>query len=161
MTGAPQRPAVVAVVSYHDPIAAMTWLENAFGFETEALITDAEGTVAFAEMSFQGAPFQVMREWESEDLLGSARVRSPRSLEGAVTHFFRVSVPDLDSHCERARASGARITQEPKDQFYGDRTYRALDLEGHVWNFSQPVEQVSPDQIERRANLTIQKGRSG
>jgi uncharacterized glyoxalase superfamily protein PhnB len=155
------RPAVVAVVSYRDPIAAMRWLETAFGFETTTLVTDADGRVAFAEMSFVGAPLQVMGEWESDVLLGPARVRSPLSLEGVVTHFFRVTVPDLDAHCERARAAGARVTQEPKDQFYGERTYRALDLEGHVWNFSQPVEQVSPEEIERRSNLTIRKGRGG
>jgi uncharacterized glyoxalase superfamily protein PhnB len=151
------RPAVVTVVSYRDPIAAMRWLEGAFGFETTTLITDAEGGVAHAEMAYRDAPFGVMREWESEALLGPARIRSPLSLEGVNTQFFRVSVPDLDAHCERARAAGARIVQAPKDQFYGDRTYRALDLEGHVWNFSQPVEQVAPDEMERRANLTIRK----
>jgi uncharacterized glyoxalase superfamily protein PhnB len=151
------RPAVVATICYRDPIPAMTWLEKAFGFETTALITDETGKIAYAEMAYRDAPFCVMGEWESAALLGPARVRSPLSTEGAITQFFRVFVPDLDAHCDRARAAGARITQAPADQFYGDRTYRALDPEGHVWNFNQPVEQVSTQELERRGRLTVQK----
>lgn len=154
----PARPAVVASLSYRDPIAAMRWLEGAFGFETSVLITDADGGVAYAEMSYRDAPFGVMREWDSSALLGAARMRSPLSLDGANTQFFRVSVEDIDAHCERARTAGARITQEPADQFYGERTYRALDLEGHVWNFTQPVAEVPPEEIERSGGLKIEKG---
>lgn len=152
------RPAVVASLSYRDPIAAMRWLEAAFGFETSVLITDAHGGVAYAEMSWRDAPFGVMREWESEALLGPARIRSPRSLDGVNTQFFRVSVEEIDAHCERARAAGARITQDPADQFYGERTYRALDLEGHVWNFTQPFAEVAPEEMERSMGLKIEMG---
>lgn len=50
---------------------------------------------------------------------------------------------DLDAHCARARAAGAVIAAEPGDQFYGDRTYRAVDPEGHVWTFSRHVRDVT------------------
>ena len=50
-----------------------------------------------------------------------------------------VSTRDRD----RARAAGATIAQEPSDQFYGDRTYRAVDLEGHMWTFAEHVRDVT------------------
>jgi uncharacterized glyoxalase superfamily protein PhnB len=79
---------------------------------------------------------------------------SPASLGGAGSQFLRIAVTEpIDQHCERARAAGARITQAPEDQFYGDRTYRALDPEGHVWNFSQKVKDVSVEQMENAAGL--------
>jgi uncharacterized glyoxalase superfamily protein PhnB len=61
----------------------------------------------------------------------------------------------LDAHCERARAAGARITQEPAEQFYGSRVYRALDPEGHVWNFDQKIEDMSTADMEKASGLSI------
>jgi uncharacterized glyoxalase superfamily protein PhnB len=55
---------------------------------------------------------------------------------------------DLDEHCERARAAGAVIAAEPEDQFYGDRTYRALDPEQHCWTFSAHVRDVTRAEAE-------------
>ena len=62
----------------------------------------------------------------------------------------------MDAHCGRARAAGATILAEPSDQFYGDRTYRAVDLEGHVWSFGQTVRQVSREQAEAASGLKIE-----
>jgi len=76
-------------------------------------------------------------------------MKSPLSLGGAGTQFIRIHLTDgLDAHCERARAAGARITQAPTDQFYGARSYRALDPEGHVWNFDQTIATLSIAQME-------------
>ena len=64
-------------------------------------------------------------------------VRSPASVGGANTQSVHVQLPSgLDEHCERARRAGATIVAEPADQFYGDRTYSAFDLEGHRWSFA-------------------------
>jgi uncharacterized glyoxalase superfamily protein PhnB len=57
-------------------------------------------------------------------------------------------VDGLDAHCARARAAGAVIMQEPTEQFYGDRTYRAIDIEGHMWTFGQHVRDVSRAEAE-------------
>ena len=61
----------------------------------------------------------------------------------------------LDAHCARAREAGAVILQEPIDQFYGDRTYRARDPEGHVWTFGQTVRQVSREEAEKASGFKI------
>ncbi len=149
--------AFTPVVFYRDPLAALKWLEQAFGFETSLLVTDAEGKVGHAEMSFQGGQIGVGAEWGAAELIGPAKMRSPASLDGQGTQFIRVSMEKgLDEHCARADAAGARITQRPADQFYGARVYRALDLEGHVWNFDMAIADVSTADMEKASGLKIQ-----
>jgi len=150
-----QRPALVAGLFYKDPIAAMKWLEKAFGFETTTLFTDADGNLGYAEMEFRGAPISIGGEFGGP-LLGGAQMKSPLAFGGDGAQFMRVELEgDLDAHCERARAAGARITAEPEDQFYGARTYRATDPEGHIWNFSQEVRVVSGEEMEQASGLKI------
>lgn len=144
------------VVFYRDPIAAMRFLETAFGFETTMLVVDDAGQVGHSEMKVGPSSISVAGEWESTDLIGPAAMRSPASVGGAGTQFIRVHLTEgLDAHCERARAAGARITQEPADQFYGSRTYRALDPEGHVWNFDQQVRAMTTAEMEAASGLTF------
>lgn len=143
-------------VAYEDPLAAIEWLGRAFGFEIAILLTDDRGALAHAEMVFKDAHIGVMGEWQSVELLGPARVRSPKT-NGAVTQFIWVSVDDISAHCARARASGATIVQEPTDQPYGARTYRAIDPEGHVWSFRQPVKDVPNAEFEKSTGLTYVK----
>lgn len=139
---------------YRDPIAAIRFLEAAFGFETTMLVTDDAGNVGHSELRVGQAVISVGGEFASPDLLGPAAMKSPASLEGMGTQFMRVHITEgLDAHCERARAAGARITQEPADQFYGSRTYRALDPEGHVWNFDQVIKQMSVAEMEAASGL--------
>jgi uncharacterized glyoxalase superfamily protein PhnB len=139
---------------YRDPIAAIRFLEAAFGFETTMLVTDDAGNVGHSELRVGQAAISVGGEFASADLLGPAAMKSPASLEGMGTQFMRVHLTEgLDAHCERARAAGARITQEPADQFYGSRTYRALDPEGHVWNFDQVIKQLSVAEMEAASGL--------
>jgi uncharacterized glyoxalase superfamily protein PhnB len=140
---------------YRDPMAALRWLESAFGFETTSLVTDAEGRVGYSEMSFLGGTVSINSEFTG-DIIGGVRMVSPLELEGRCTQFIRVNLPDgIDEHCERARAAGARITQEPHDEFYGERTYRALDLEGHVWNFAQRIAQPTLAEMEAVTGLKM------
>jgi uncharacterized glyoxalase superfamily protein PhnB len=64
---------------------------------------------------------------------------------------------DIDAHCERARAAGADILQEPQTQFYGDRTYRARDPEGHIWTFGVTETEMTPEQWDKASGLTTKK----
>jgi uncharacterized glyoxalase superfamily protein PhnB len=144
------------VVFYKDPMAALRWLEKAFGFETSMLVTDAEGKVGHAEMKLGDGRVGVGGEFGSADLLGPAQMRSPASLGGQGTQFIRIALESgIDEHCARAEAAGARITQRPADQFYGARVYRALDPEGHVWNFDQTIADMSNADMEKASGLTI------
>jgi uncharacterized glyoxalase superfamily protein PhnB len=152
------RPVFVPSVFYKDALAALKWLEKAFGFETTTLVTDDEGRVGYSEMGFRGGFISVGGEWEGPPI-GSARMRSPASTDGIGSQFIRVNLNEgLDAHCEQARAAGARIIAEPEDQFYGARVYRAMDPEGHVWNFSQEVRVVSIEDQEAATGLKIKVG---
>lgn len=142
-------------VFYKDPMAAIEWLQRVFGFELASLVTDPQGAVAHSELTFHGGALTVGGEWEGA-LVGPARMRSPASVEGVNTQFVRVQLPEgLDAHCAHARAEGANVTDGPADQFYGARTYRVVDLEGHVWNFSQDTGEVSVEEMEKATGLKI------
>jgi len=146
-----RKAAITPTAFYKDPMAALHWLEKAFGFATTVLLTDAAGKVAHAEMSFRDCNIGVGGEWE----LGETRLRSPESL-GGCTQFMWVDLEaDIDGHHARARDAGARIVQAPEDQFYGARTYRALDPEGHVWSFRQEMTQVSAETMTEVTGLKV------
>lgn len=67
-----------------------------------------------------------------------------RMLRRARDHSILVRVDDVDAHCARARAHGARILEEPTTYEYGERQYSAVDIGGHAWRFSQTVADVHP-----------------
>ena len=75
-----------------------------------------------------------------------ANYKNPKRL-GAVTQNVYVYVDDVDRHFEHARKAGAKILEEPKDQFYGDRRYGVEDLEGHHWFFATHVRDVAPEDM--------------
>jgi uncharacterized glyoxalase superfamily protein PhnB len=140
-------------VFYKDPMAAIEWLQRVFGFELSALLTDPQGNVAHSELTFHGGALTVGGEWEGA-IVGPARMRSPASVEGANTQFVRIQLPEgLDAHCAHARAEGANVTDGPADQFYGARTYRVVDPEGHVWTFSQDIRDVSAEEMEKATGM--------
>jgi uncharacterized glyoxalase superfamily protein PhnB len=93
----------------------------------------------------------VAREW-------SDITRSPKSAGGKNTQQIHVQLQDdIDAHCARARAAGATIVAEPSDQFYGDRTYRALDPEGHLWTFGQRVKVLTLGEMEKASGLKLRE----
>jgi uncharacterized glyoxalase superfamily protein PhnB len=142
-----------SAVSYADPKAAFRWLEQAFGFEPLMVILDADGNLGHSEMSYGSSVVMVGAEW-------SADHRSPKSLGGKNTQSVHVQLAegeDIDAHCARARKAGANILQEPATQFYGDRTYRAKDPEGHIWTFGVTVKKMTPEDWDRASGLKTQK----
>lgn len=143
------RPPLISAICYRDPKAALTWLEAAFGFELLMLIEDAEGNLVHSEMEFGAAALMVGNEWDE-------MTRSPASLGGRTTQTVHIKIEeDLDAHCARARAAGAVILMEPETQFYGDRTYRCRDPEGHIWTIGQTVAAVSREEAEAATGLKI------
>ncbi|MDP1600690.1 VOC family protein [Phenylobacterium sp.] len=134
---------------YQDPKAALAWLEKAFGFELTMLLEDAEGNVAHSQMSFGNGYVMIGQEW-------SADHKSPKSVGGKNTQTVNIQIEtDIDAHFERAKAAGAVIVAAPETQFYGDRTYRCSDPEGHIWTVSQTVQAVSREEAEAASGLKI------
>ncbi|MBP6546354.1 MAG: VOC family protein, partial [Phenylobacterium sp.] len=112
---------------YQDPRAAIDWLQKAFGLELTMLLEDADGGIAHSQLSFGDSVVMVGTEWTEDH-------KSPKSIGGKNTQTVSLQIDDdIDAHCARARAAGAEIHAEPETQFYGDRTYRCRDPEGHIW----------------------------
>jgi uncharacterized glyoxalase superfamily protein PhnB len=139
----PHRPAFISSIIYKDNRAALEWLQSAFGFEASEVLTAANGDIVHAEMSHGDGVVMISSEF-------AEWAASPASVGGKNTQRVHVRLErGVDEHCARARQAGAKIAMEPADQFYGDRTYMAVDFEGHHWTFSQPVKLVSKDEIEK------------
>jgi PhnB protein len=66
-----------------------------------------------------------------------------------------VYVEDVDDIFTRAISAGAQSVQEPENHFYGDRVAMLDDPFGHRWNIASHVEDVPPDEMERRAAEAI------
>jgi uncharacterized glyoxalase superfamily protein PhnB len=117
---------------YTDALAAIDWLEHAFGFRRQLVVPGEDArTVAHAQVR--------TGEHGGIIMLGSTRADgagylSPRDA-GGVTHGIYVRVHDIDAHYTRAKAAGAEIVSELTDTNYGSRNYSARDPEGFIWNF--------------------------
>ena len=149
MTEAHRPKGLSSAISYRDSKAAFRWLEGAFGFEPLFVLLDADGNLAHSEMGYGASVVMIGNEWSDDH-------KSPQSIGGKNTQTVHIQVEgDLDAHCERARAAGAEIIAEPETQFYGDRTYRCRDLEGHIWTVSQTVKAVSREEAEAASGLKI------
>jgi uncharacterized glyoxalase superfamily protein PhnB len=140
-TSAPRaEQVIVPQLPYADPRAAVEFLERAFGFREvlESQVVDERGVIGHTMVEYRGARVGIGGQ-------GGHGAVSPKEA-GTPTLYLSIYVPDVDAHHERARAAGARIAQSLRDQFWGDRTYECLDLEGHRWRFHQKVRDVPREQ---------------
>jgi uncharacterized glyoxalase superfamily protein PhnB len=142
-TATPQRPSFIPSLVYKDNRAALKWLREAFGFEVSEVLTDSKDNIVHAEMTFGDGVVMIGTEYFSW-------TKSPQAIGGTNTARVHVRVDkDIDGHYARAVAAGAKIEMKPADQFYGDRTYMAADLEGHHWTFFQAIKAVSFADMEK------------
>ncbi len=126
---------------YADAPAALEFLGKAFGFEERFRMPMPDGKLGHAEVGYQGNVLMLATA------VGENGHASPRDLPAR--HSLIVCyVDDADAHYARAKAAGAKILAEPEDQFYGDRIYRAEDLEGHQWSFHTHVRDVAPEDMK-------------
>ena len=76
-------------------------------------------------------------------------VLGPHAIGGTPV-MVHVYVEDADGVFERAIAAGAKALRPVEDQFYGDRSGRFEDPFGHRWDVATHVEDVEPDEMEKR-----------
>lgn len=75
--------------------------------------------------------------------------RGPKSIGGTPVGIM-IYVPDVDSMFRKAISLGATETRPVEDQFYGDRSGSLTDPFGHNWMISTHIEDVSPEEMDRR-----------
>ena len=137
-------PRMSSTLFYADASKSIDWLCRAFGFEVRIKVEGDQGRIEHSELVFGDGVIMVASEGSSEKDPARGRWRSPQSVDGANTQCIMVYVDDADAHCVRARTAGARVFHEPQIHDYGedhwaDRSYGAVDPEGHHWWFTERV----------------------
>ncbi|MEE8600650.1 VOC family protein [Euzebya tangerina] len=132
-------PQVIASLTYDDVDAAITWLCDTFGFRERVS----------ARVAHEGVTYHAEIEVGERGLIMLGPPFSDRSsprTHGGTTLMLVAYVDDIQAHFARTREAGATIMAEIEDTFYGDLTYRASDVEGHHWMFSQRVKDIPPEE---------------
>jgi PhnB protein len=80
--------------------------------------------------------------------------RSPQSLGGSATGLM-LYVEDVDTVFSRAVEAGGKTLQPLKDQFYGDRSGSLIDPFGHIWTVATHIEDVEPEEMQRRMDAAV------
>jgi PhnB protein len=129
-----------------DGAAAIEFYVRAFGAqEIGERFSDPDGRVIHAEVRIGDSVVMITEEG------GEGPVKSPHSLGGVVTALMATYWENVDAAWERAVAAGAEIVYPLEDQFYGERGGRLRDPFGQQWMLSQRIENLSAEELERRA----------
>ena len=135
--------AVTPYLTCRDAAAAIAFYKLAFGATETLRLTDAAGKVGHAEVRIGDCAVMLSDEFPEWQAI------SPQTLGGA-TCALNLYVPDVDAAYDRAIAAGATPIMPVADQFYGDRSGSVRDPFGHKWAISTHLEQVSPQEMQRR-----------
>jgi PhnB protein len=129
-----------------DGAAAIVFYARAFGAEELGeRFTGPDGGLIHAEIRIGDSVVMI-----SEDSVDGP-VDSPERLGGMVTCVMSAYWEDVDAAWERAVSAGAEVIYPPADQFYGERGGRLRDPFGQQWMMSQHIEDVTADEMARRA----------
>jgi PhnB protein len=133
---------VTPYLTVHDAEAALDFYARAFG-ATEMLRMPMGDKIGHAEIRIGDSHVMLSDEWPDMGKL------SPKSRGGA-TSGLMIYLPDVDAAYRRALEAGAEAERPPEDQFWGDRMGSVKDPFGHSWTLSTHVEDVSPEEMQRR-----------
>ena len=128
---------------------AIEFYKKAFNAEELLRLPMPDGKIAHAEVKIGDSP--VMLADASDDFRGPAAF-------GGTPVSLMVYVTDVDKIFKQAIAAGAKEKRPVADQFYGDRLGTLVDPFGHVWSIATHVEDVAPDEIDRRFAKMMQGG---
>ena len=102
-----------------------------------------EGVALGSDLSPLGSALQAWSDGRGADVVALVAGFHRLADEGQVPGRSALLRGDLED------VAGAEILQEPEEQFYGDRTYRARDPEGHIWTFGQTVKAMDPAEWDK------------
>jgi uncharacterized glyoxalase superfamily protein PhnB len=144
-------PQLSPTIAVHDAPAAIEFYKNVFGAsERYRLIDPSSGMVVHAELLLGESVLMLceeMPEWN----------KTPQTL-GGTTVRFSLHVTNADETLARAIAAGATETMPASDQFYGFRSGNIRDPFGHERMIQHPIEQVSPEEMQKRWAVMCARG---
>ena len=134
---------VAVTLVVRDAKAAIEFYKQAFGAKHLYSLTMPGGTIAHGEFKIGDTVIMIADEnpqWGS---------KSPQTLGGSPV-TLNIMVDDPDAIIAKAEASGAKVLIPASDQFYGYRSGRIQDPFGHIWIVSKMLEELSPEEMQRR-----------
>jgi len=134
-----------------DTAAAIAFYRDAFGATEKFRLTEPGGRIGHAEMDFGGTTLMLCDEFPEYG------IRSASAL-GATPVTLHLHVDDADAMIERAVRAGATLERPATDAFYGERSGVVRCPFGHRWLIGHAIEEVSPDEMQRRYTALFDGG---
>jgi len=138
---------LIAYLTIKDPRAAMTLYEKALGAKSGLVMDGPGGSVMHAEMNIGDQLFMLAGEWPGMSA-------APKAGERSAVNFM-LYVDNADNAYQQAVDAGMTSAQEPEDMFWGDRIAKVADGHGYEWTLAHKVEDVSNEEIAKRAQAFI------
>ena len=133
-----------------DAARALDFYKEAFGATEAVRMAGPGGKVMHAEIKIGDSAIMMADECSE---MGA---RGPQAYGGTPVSLA-VYVEDVDARVDRAVAAGAKVLRPVADQFYGDRAGTLEDPFGHVWTIATHKEDVSPEEMRRRAEAFMKQ----
>ncbi len=134
-----------------DAPRAIAFYVEAFGAREKYRLVEPSGRVGHAELEFGDTTVMLSDEYPEMGLVG------PQTRGGTVMSMH-LHVDDADALIARAVAAGATTIRPAADHFYGERSGTVRDPFGHEWNIGHSIEQVSPEEMQRRYDVLMASG---
>ena len=129
---------------------AIEFYKSVFGATERMRLGGPDGKIGHAELEIGDSLIMLADEHPEMGALAPPTV-------GGTPVGLHVYVADVDAVAAKAVAAGATLKRPVENQFYGDRLGSLIDPFGHLWHISTHVEDVSPDEIARRAAAMAQQ----
>jgi PhnB protein len=137
-------PRVTAYLAIDGASDAIEFYKKIFGAQERFRMPQPDGTIGHAEIQLGDSVIMM------SDAFPEMGVVDPKKL-GGTPITLSVYVEDVDTTFANAIKAGAKQVQPVEDKFYGDRAGQFEDPWGHRWNVMTHVEDVSPEEMEKRA----------
>jgi PhnB protein len=135
--------AVIPYLSVRGAVQAIDFYKKSFGAEEVMRMPLPDGKIAHAELKIGDAHIMLADE---NPQMGH---RSPQAIGGSPV-MVMIYVSNVDETVQKAVANGATLTRKVEDQFYGDRNGSIDDPFGHRWMIATHIEDVTPEEMDRR-----------
>jgi PhnB protein len=135
---------IIPYLSIKGAADAIEFYKKAFAAKESMRMAQPDGRIGHAELQLGDSRVMLADEFPEMDF------RSPRSMGGSPVHIH-MYVENVDAVVDRAVAAGAKVVRPVQDQFYGDRSGTVADPYGHVWHVATHTEDVSPEEMRKRA----------
>ena len=131
--------------------AAIEYYTKAFGAKELFRFPAPDGKIGHAEIRIGDSPIMLADEYPDMGYNG------PQTVGGSPVSLM-IYVEDVDATFNRAIENGGTVKEAVQDKFYGDRIGTVIDPFGHVWHMATHKEDVSMEEMERRAKAASAAG---